>query len=99
MSYMRVNVGRVPQEIMYLVIIDQMVKRHRDLIVERPDKRFDIMVQKLAMTHIVDGDEPPEEIRTAVMNVADDIMAERDVTLRAGDYIALMNYARENKLV
>ena len=38
---------------------------------------------------------PPEAIAPAVMNVADDVLAGRDVQLRAGDYIALQNFIRK----
>ncbi len=99
MANMRVQLSRIPTEVMYLVIIDQMLKRYRDLVIERPNEKFENMVRKEVMTHIIDGTKPPKQIRTAVLNVADDVMAGREVSLRAGDYIALMNYAREHKLL
>ena len=97
MANMRINVKRVPSEVMYLIVIDQMLKKYKDLVIERPTDKFDQMLREVVMTHVIDGKEPPTPIRTAVMNVADDMMAGREVTLRAGDYIALMEYARENK--
>lgn len=99
MRNMSVLIRRVPSEVMYLIIIDQMLKKYRDLIVELPNERFDVMVRKEVVAHLVDGKEPAEEIRTAILNVADDMMAGRDLTLRAGDYVALMNYGRKNKLI
>jgi uncharacterized protein (UPF0147 family) len=99
MANMRINVKRVPSEVMYLIVIDQMLKKYKDLVLERPTDKFDQMVREVVMNHVIDGKEPPKQIRTAVMNVADDMMAGRDVTLRAGDYITLMEYARENKLL
>ena len=41
----------------------------------------------------------PEAVAGAVMNIADDMLAGRDVVIRAGDYIALMTHAREQKLL
>ena len=99
MANMRVKLTRVPTEVLYLVIVDQMLKKYRDLIIERPNEKFENMVRKEVMTHIIDGTAPPKQIRTAVLNAADDMMAGRDVALRAGDYIALMDYAREKKLL
>ena len=33
--------------------------------------------------------------RLAILNLADDLMAGRSATLRAGDYVMLQNFARE----
>ncbi|MDY6857445.1 MAG: hypothetical protein SWO11_22620 [Thermodesulfobacteriota bacterium] len=80
---------------MYLVIIEKMIERYAGVMKVRPSEKFFSMVHEVVMNHVIDKEEPPEQIRTAVLNVADDMMAGRDVTLRAGDYIALMDYARE----
>ena len=37
---------------------------------------------------------PPAEIEQTVLNVSEDILAGRDVQLRAGDYIAAQKYLR-----
>ena len=99
MASMRVNYGRVPTEVMYLIVIDRLLKNYRDVILQENSENFQNMVRQEVMAHVVDGKQPPEAIHTAVLNVADDMMAGRDVVLRSGDYIALMNYARDNKLV
>lgn len=99
MQSIRVKMKFDPTEIMYLIIIDKMIARHRDVLMARTTEKFQSMVHKEVMTHVIDGKEPPEQIRTAVMNIADDMMAGRDMTLRAGDYIALVNYAREEKML
>jgi hypothetical protein len=44
--------------------------------------------------YVEEGKMPPPEIETAIMNAADDYLEGRDITLRAGDYIALQSYAR-----
>ena len=41
-----------------------------------------------------EGVTPPEDIASAIMNIADDLMSGRDITLRAGDYIAIQNHVR-----
>ena len=99
MAYMNVRLKFDPGVVMYLVIIDKMILKHRDVMVARPTKKFQRMIRKEVMTHVIDGVEPPEQIRTAIMNIADDMLAGRDVTMRAGDYIDLMNYAREKGII
>lgn len=41
------------------------------------------------------GTMPPAEISATVMNLADDVMAGRRMTIRAGDYIAAQNYLKK----
>jgi hypothetical protein len=83
---------------MYLVLPDRLLERFADLIKTRPTEAFVAMVREHAIAY-VQGKEPPAEIATAVMNAADDMLAGRTPTIRAGDYIALMNYARANNIV
>ena len=40
---------------------------------------------------------PPAQIQQVVLNIAEDIVAGRDVQLRAGDYIAAQQYLRGAK--
>ncbi len=95
MAFMNVRLKFDPGVVMYLVIIDRMIAVHKDVMMVRPTEKFQDMVYKEVMNHVIGGQEPPEQIRTAILNLADDMMAGRDVTMRAGDYIALMNFARE----
>ncbi|MGD8777872.1 MAG: hypothetical protein PVH88_02805 [Ignavibacteria bacterium] len=88
-----------PGRIMYLIVIDKMLSRFREEMIVRPTEKFQDMIHEEVMSHVIDGKEPPEEIRTTVMNLADDMMSGREVNLRAGDYIALMNYARQKKML
>lgn len=87
------------ERVMYLVIIDRMLEHYRDVLLARPTEKFQAMVQSEVMKYVIDGKEPAAEIQTAVMNIADDMMAGREVNLRAGDYIALMNHARAGKMI
>ncbi|ABK18111.1 hypothetical protein [Syntrophobacter fumaroxidans] len=56
---------------------------------------------KVIQTHtkafMVKGKEPPAEIAGAIKNFADDIASGREVTVRAGDYIAVQNFMRAQK--
>ena len=97
MANMRIDLKYDPTVVMYYVVIDQMIAKYRDMLIARPTEKFYNMVHKEVMTHVIDGKEPQEQIRTAILNIADDMMSGREVTMRAGDYIALMNYAREMK--
>ena len=93
----RVPIKWDPTVVMYLVIIDTLVKEHAGLVKLRPTEQFFDMVHELVMEHVVEGKTPPAQIAGAVMNIADDVMAGRDAVIRAGDYIALMNYAKAQK--
>lgn len=99
MSNMSIRLRFDPQIYMYLIAIDQMLMKYRDIIKVRPTEKFFDMVHKQVMTHVIDGKVPPMQIQSAIMNIADDMLAGRDVTLRAGDYISLMNFAREKKML
>jgi hypothetical protein len=99
MVRIRIPMAFDPTTVMYLIIVDALVARHREALMAQPTDKFQSMLHNEVMAHVLDGKEPPEQIRTAVMNVADDMMAGRDITLRAGDYIALMDYAREQKML
>ena len=99
MAHTYVRLKYDPGVYMYLIVIDRMLAKHRDVMKIRPTEKFLDIVHKQVMNHVIDGEEPPMEIQTAIMNIADDMMAGREVALRAGDYIALMNFARENKML
>jgi hypothetical protein len=79
----------------YYLIIPELIKEHwNDLIEVRPDERFYAVLNEHVQAYIQKGVAPPDSIRSVVMNVADDVMAEREVVLRAGDYIAMQNFIR-----
>jgi len=42
---------------------------------------------------------PPAEIASVVMNIADDILSEREPVIRAGDYIQLQEYMRQKRIL
>ena len=64
------------------------------LLEARPDESFFTTFSKHVEAYAKEGQAPPKAIETAVMNAADDYMAGRDITLRAGDYISVQNFIR-----
>jgi hypothetical protein len=86
-----------PGVIMYLIVIDKALMKYREFLKVRPTEKFFDTVHGLVMDYVSAGKEPPMQIRSTVMNIADDMMGGREVTLRAGDYIALMEYSRGKK--
>jgi len=99
MGSIRMHLKFDPSVVMYLVIIDKLLAKRADLLKVRPSEKFFDMLREQVVAHVAEGAEPPKEIASAIMNIADDIISHRDVTLKAGDYIALMSYAKANKLL
>ena len=87
-----------PGQIMYLQIEDRLIREHVELLRVPATERFFEMVREQVINQLA-GSPVAAEIAPAVMNIADDVAAGRDVTIRAGDYISLMSYARANKMV
>ena len=72
----------------YLVLVNWHAKQFDNVLATAPDAAFTSFVEKHLRAYL-DGTAPPAAIQPAIMNIADDYAAGRDVTLRAGDYIAL----------
>ena len=87
------------ERIMYLIIQGGIAKKYADLLKVRPTEKFFGMVRQQVMTNVIEGKQPPATIATAITNIADDMMSGRDVVIRAGDYIALMDFARTQKIL
>lgn len=83
--------------VMYLVIIDRLLQKNAELLKVQPSEKFFGLVREMVINHVIEGKEPPEQVAAPIMNIADDMMAGREVVMRAGDYIALMNYAKSKK--
>lgn len=60
----------------------------------KPDKRFFRVLARHMTAYLKDGVQPPKDIASTIMNLADDHLAGRQMTIRAGDYIALQNHIR-----
>lgn len=79
----------------YLIIPELAASYWAEQIEVRPDERFFQVLAEHVDAYVHEGKIPPKMIASAVMNVADDFMADRDIVLRAGDYIAVQNFMRE----
>jgi hypothetical protein len=88
-----------PGVLMYLVIIDRYFQRHKDLMKTRPTEKFNEMVSELVVEYMAGDKAFKGPVFNALANISDDMLAGREVSLRAGDYIALVEYGKENKLL
>ncbi|NOQ22663.1 MAG: hypothetical protein GQ565_08445 [Candidatus Aegiribacteria sp.] len=95
LRYWKIPIIFDPTVVMYLVIIDKLVSQRPDLVRYKPDEGFFDVVREHVLAYATEGVEPPKQIASAVMNIADDMMAGRETVIRAGDYISLMDYTRE----
>jgi hypothetical protein len=60
----------------------------------RPDEKFWTVLGEHLQAYVKDGKMPPAQIATAVVNLADDFLNGRQMTMRTGDYIAVHNFVR-----
>jgi hypothetical protein len=104
---MKINIHDVwPITIMYLVIGSKELisreggpgEKYFELTKVQPTEKFFEMVREEVRSHLK-GKETPKEIATAIMNISDDLQSGRDPVLRAGDYIAMMDYARSKQII
>jgi hypothetical protein len=72
----------------YLVLVNWHAREFENLLKRPADAGFTDFIEKHVQAYL-DGTAPPEAIQTAVLNIADDVAAGREVTVKAGDYIAL----------
>lgn len=72
----------------YLVLVNWHAKQFENILTSPADATFLKFVDKHVQAYL-GGTAPPETIQTAVINIADDLSAGREMTLRSGDYIAL----------
>jgi hypothetical protein len=81
-------------------LIPDIFRRHTDLedgftkVVAGRDAAFTRFVQDQVKAYIEEDKMPAESIAGAIINIAEDVVAGRDVIMRAGDYIALQNFRR-----
>jgi hypothetical protein len=81
--------------LMYLVIPDDVLGKNQIPTAVSPE--FEATTFRYAKAYIEDGVMPPADIAPAILNMADDFLAGRQVTIRAGDYIAVHNHLRAAK--
>ena len=82
--------------IMYLTV-NGLRQEWKKLVQIRPNDQFYGLLYKHVRAYVQENVEPPDDIAGAILNIADDLMAGRDVTIRAGDYIAIQNHLRNIK--
>jgi len=68
-----------------------------NVIKGNPGKDFNEMVNKYVNAYLFDRKAPPAEIATAIINIADDYLNDREIVLKSGDYIALQGYMKQGK--
>jgi len=79
------------------LIINWRVKDLAERIQVRPERDFYEVAAKHLRAYVQEGVMPPEDVASAILNLADDYMAGRPMNLRAGDYIAIQNHLRRGK--
>lgn len=77
----------------YLVLVNWHQKELAEFLEKPPDTAFEKFLETQLESYL-GGKDVPAAIRGAVMNVADEILANGSMTLRAGDYIALQTHFR-----
>lgn len=60
-------------------------------------KQFTDVTWKHTAALVMEGTPPPAEIAGAIYNIADDISCGREVSLKAGDYIAIQSFIKAKK--
>lgn len=79
-------------------LIPPFLKEHfADVVRVPPDERFNEVVDSHTRAFVEKGVMPPEDIAPAILNIANDLMAGRQATIRTGDYIAIQNHIRRAK--
>jgi len=58
-------------------------------------KQFTDATWKHTSALIMEGTAPPPEIAGAIYNIADDISCGREISLKAGDYIAIQSFLKK----
>lgn len=63
----------------------------------KPSKQFYSVLAKHMTAYLRHGKKPPADIAATIMNLTDDYLAGKQMTLRAGDYIAVQNHLRSQR--
>jgi hypothetical protein len=79
----------------YKTIPDWHGRIINNVVVSDLGKKFAEVAAEHVNAYIFNKQEPPAEIAGAIINIADDVLNGREPILRAGDYIALQNYTKE----
>ena len=78
--------------IMYLQIVDGLHAEWERAVAVAPSAEFYRKTEAFVDAYLEKGVAPPADIAVPILNIADDIAAGREVTIRAGDYVALQTH-------
>jgi hypothetical protein len=81
----------------YMAMSDKLINDFGNVLKASPNQEFFKMIAEYMNGYMQRGEKPPEEIASAIFNLVDDMGTGRELTLKAGDYIALQNYLRKNR--
>jgi len=79
-------------EVMYLVIGPEGLDKFKDVIHIGITEQMMEVVNKHVTAYVRNGELPPANIASSILNIADDMLAGRAPTIRTGDYIALQQH-------
>jgi len=85
-------VFRRKTEVMYLVLGPDGLPKFKDLLEIGITDQLMEVVSKHVNAYIKEGALPPQDIASPILNMADDMLAGRAMTIRTGDYIALQQH-------
>jgi hypothetical protein len=85
-----VEIPKIPKKewVRYLVLIDWHHEKLGDIIKAQPSEKFNEFVMTTLQGYL-EGKMPSAAITPAIMNLAEDHIAGREMILRAGDYLSL----------
>lgn len=80
----------------YLVLVDWHAKELAEQLKHPVEAGFEKFLTEQLDSYLA-GKQPPADISTAILNIADQHLSGTDITLRTGDYIALQKHFRAAK--
>jgi hypothetical protein len=100
----RLTVKSIEQQILHdhwcvvsYLIINQDISELANLVERELPENFAATMAIFIHGYMYENKMPPTEIAQTILNVTEDMVAGRQVILRAGDYIAVQKYMRAKK--
>ncbi len=87
----------------FAYLIPDVLKRHPEIsdgivkVMQGQDPEFARFVEGHLTAYVEKGTMPPSAIAAPILNLAEDLAAGRELRMRAGDYIALQTFRKEQK--
>ncbi len=79
--------------VMYLIVAEKA--NILEQLSANLDRTFEDVTFRHVRAYIEEGKMPPADIAPAILNMADDYLAGRQVAIRAGDYLMIQNHIRK----